>query len=221
MKNKTLTLYSAQVKIGGEEALFSLLPPDSIKKVMSRRGNRASTALGELIRLHMMRVCGAPDEVAARTHGKPYVPSRPDVGFSISHSGRLAVGALLLGDAGDKCEVGVDVESIDRENDSRRRRIADRFYTEAERRRIAYADDKAAEFYLIWTRKEAVIKYTGEGLSRALSDVDTAEPESIESVFGCRIYSRIIRDTSGTEYAFSVSVPSGIDADNIDITKIY
>ena len=213
-----LSLYSAESRVGEEEGIISLLPPDSVKKVMSRRGNRTETALGELVRLHMLDDCGAPDEIAGRAHGKPFVPSRPDIAFSISHSGRLAVGALLAGCMDGAREVGVDVELIGRGHESRLRRIAERFYTESERERIAYADDPAAEFYLIWTRKESVIKYTGEGLSRPLTDVDTTLPDN---GFGCRIFSRIIRGGDGAEYAFSVATPPGIDAENTEIIKIY
>jgi hypothetical protein len=50
-------------------------------------------------------------------------------------------------------------------------RLAARWFTEAERCVFA-ADPTAAQFLRIWTRKEAMVKYTGEGL-RALACADS------------------------------------------------
>lgn len=213
-----LSLYLAELPDAGEEhieEILDMLPPASRDKALSRKGRAAAlTALGELIRIRMMESAGAGYEVAYGEHGKPYSPGRRDVAFSISHSGRAAAGALLVG-GGD---IGIDIERIDRENDVRHERIARRFYTDAERAAIASSDDRAAAFYTVWTRKESYLKYTGDGITRPLSDIDTEHLQDVVQ------HSRIIT-AAGGEYALSLTIPACIAGsagiDSIEIDKIY
>lgn len=212
-----LSLYIAELSGEGKEEqmgrLLGLLPPESRNKVLSRRGASLLTALGELVRLRMMDAAGVGYEVAYGKNGKPYVPDADDVAFSISHSGSVAAGALLTG-GGD---VGVDIERVDRENGVRHERIAARFYTDAERAYIDASDDRELSFYTVWTRKEAYLKYTGEGITRPLTEVDTVRlPDDVSVV------SRIIEAADG-EYALSVAANAGSMPDNEDILihKIY
>ena len=102
--------------------------------------------------------------------GKPYLAadSRPDrVRFNVSHSGGLA----LLAFARER-ELGVDLE-LERpvpEAES----IAERYFSPregAELGRLPPAERPRA-FFRCWTRKEAFIKATGDGLSRPLDAFD-------------------------------------------------
>ncbi|MBQ7766205.1 MAG: 4'-phosphopantetheinyl transferase superfamily protein [Lachnospiraceae bacterium] len=95
--------------------------------------------------------------------GKPYLEEYPNVHFSLSHSGDLAV--LALSDT----EVGIDVQ----ENRGYNEKVAKRFYHKDEQKMIdcyATAEEREILFYQLWTGKEAYIKYTGEGMSRELRD---------------------------------------------------
>jgi 4'-phosphopantetheinyl transferase len=92
--------------------------------------------------------------------------------ISISHAGGLAVAAI--------CEhgpIGVDVEHIE----TRRPLlpIAKRFYSPEEYARLdgCSADERAALFHQWWTRKEAVLKATGDGLRGGLSVRVDSEPD--------------------------------------------
>jgi 4'-phosphopantetheinyl transferase len=102
----------------------------------------------------------APAEIAIRygAHGKPYVPG---LCFNISHSGGRAAIALA------QVEVGADIElPRPRRTDD----IARRFYAPGEIERLFALTDAAArqaEFFRLWTCKEAFLKATGEGLSRS------------------------------------------------------
>ncbi len=204
-----LLLYSAELTAEKAQKAFSCLPDISREKLKNRR--REGDIAGELLRLHMMEACGAPPDFALGAHGKPYSTGRPDISYNISHSRSLAVGALLTGGAG---EVGVDVEFVDRENVNRHRRIAGRFFSERERAELAGAEDTALAFYLIWTRKESYLKYTGTGFDAP--DSFLAEPGS-----GVLTKSRVIRGEDGSEYAFSVtSGACAFDTDDIFIRKI-
>jgi 4'-phosphopantetheinyl transferase len=133
-----------------------------------RPGDRARyLAAHALARL----VLGGPGRAAAaltfdRTcrcgaaHGKPVLPGGP--GFSLSHAGELVGVAVRPGGA-----VGLDVEQV--------RDLADlpamaaHVHSPSERARGA-APDRAA-FFRTWTRKEALLKATGDGLATPMTAI--------------------------------------------------
>jgi 4'-phosphopantetheinyl transferase len=87
--------------------------------------------------------------------------------FNLSHSGELALLAVTR-----RAPVGVDVELVRelRDQDA----LVKRFFSAAEQADFAKlsADDRVAAFYSIWTRKEALIKANGIGLSAPLHAFD-------------------------------------------------
>jgi 4'-phosphopantetheinyl transferase len=126
--------------------LFFELIPGADTSALSARGYDLARKLA----------CLPPDASITRDeHGKPYFDHFPDVHFNISHSGS----ALAL--AVHKAPVGVDTERIGTPDFL----IARRFFLADEQK---YVEKNAIKFYEIWTKKEAYIKYTGEGLSRPL-----------------------------------------------------
>lgn len=94
--------------------------------------------------------------------GKPRLADRTAPRFNIAHSGMLAVIAIARGD------VGIDVE--------RRKppvpEVTPDVFSALETRVIQSADDPLIAFYDIWTRKEALVKAKGTGLSESLAEVD-------------------------------------------------
>jgi 4'-phosphopantetheinyl transferase len=95
-------------------------------------------------------------------NGKPrlHPELKSDIHFNLAHSENCAVYALSR-----HCELGVDVEFSRAMSDAAS--IAERFFAENE-----YADflnidrNKQNEaFYACWTRKEAYLKLTGQGMS--------------------------------------------------------
>lgn len=110
------------------------------------------------------RRCGGP-------HGKPHLVGDAALRFSISHSGaRVAVAVARDAD------VGADVEHLDRRLnvDSMVRQVLSR----AEAAAVAglAPADRFRAFLTYWTRKEAVLKATGDGLSEPLSGLTVTEP---------------------------------------------
>lgn len=108
----------------------------------------------------------APAAVAFRygSKGKPALATPlSGLQFNASHSGALALFAFTM----DR-EIGVDVESVrpmpDRED------IARRFFCAEETAELMSLphDQRDRGFFQCWTRKEAYIKATGEGLSAPL-----------------------------------------------------
>lgn len=104
-----------------------------------------------------------PHAVAFATgpYGKPFVPAEP-LTFSMTHSGRFALVALAAA-----TPVGVDVEEVRSFPD--RDAIAERFFHPLEARELGTDanDVDEAAFFRAWTRKEAVAKALGLGLSLA------------------------------------------------------
>lgn len=101
-------------------------------------------------------------EIAKGEHDKPYFISHGEIHFNISHSGDYVIVAVA------DIPVGIDIEEKqEREFDSIGRLV----FTEAEREAFARTGDRMGEFFRIWVRKEAYIKWTGEGLSRDMRSV--------------------------------------------------
>jgi len=99
-------------------------------------------------------------------HGKPAVAApRLDgpLHFNVSHSGALALYAVTAA-----CPVGVDVERVRTVPDFER--LASQFLAPAEAGGVmALPPEKGLEgFFTCWTRKEAFLKATGEGIGRRL-----------------------------------------------------
>lgn len=103
-----------------------------------------------------------------RQHGKPRLSGRADdPGFSLTHSGQLVGVALGAG------PVGVDVEQ--------HRPLADvdglagHALSPAER---AAGPVDPATFLVTWTRKEALLKALGEGLSSPMTAITLSPPDA-------------------------------------------
>lgn len=92
-----------------------------------------------------------------------------NVTFNVTHSGGIALLAFARWR-----EVGVDVEQVRRDFDLEA--IARRFFSTHEQNQIAAlpADEKVEAFFRCWTRKEAYIKATGDGLSLPLTQFDVS-----------------------------------------------
>lgn len=101
-------------------------------------------------------------ETVRAPNDKPYFKDYPDIRFSLSHSGDVIV--LAMG----KTEVGVDIEQVKPRDYLS---IANRHFSAAEVAQINSLED----FLSLWTKKEAYLKLTGEGLS-GLSNAEVVKP---------------------------------------------
>ncbi|MDS1268909.1 4'-phosphopantetheinyl transferase superfamily protein [Lipingzhangella sp. LS1_29] len=111
-------------------------------------------------------------------HGKPY-PSGPARGLQVSltHSGDR-VGVAVLADI----EVGVDVEAVTSTRDLDR--LAEHVLTEGERIALDRVPTRQRErgFFTYWSRKEALLKATGLGLSGGLRTIEVTAPDETAAV---------------------------------------
>ena len=126
----------------------------------------ARLSLSALFLLHRAGVVGT---LTYDDNGRPYFEERT-CDFSITHTQNHVFCAILDGED-SSARVGIDAEDLDRPDLSNFADLADRWFAEGEQKRFLQSPTKET-FLRIWTRKEAYVKYTGEGL-RALSKIDT------------------------------------------------
>ncbi len=160
--------HSSLEKLDAAELVASLpFGKDEQKRLGGISNSTARTAsIASLIALKKLTDIGESntDLTVARTeHGKPYFTSLP-LCFSLTHAGGVSAAAIC-----DK-SVGIDLEFVcERKNADR---ISARFFTAHEQEEFKCADEGSAAFFSIWTKKEALAKLDGRGLS-ALSSLDT------------------------------------------------
>ena len=105
--------------------------------------------------------------------GKPFVAGGAGPAFNLSHTAGLAAVAVSR-----RCDPGLDVERLDRSPPD----PVDAFLTPAEAAWLARrpANARGLAFFRLWTLKEALIKATGEGLSRPLASFSVrADPPEV------------------------------------------
>jgi 4'-phosphopantetheinyl transferase len=105
------------------------------------------------------RYLGAPVHVTRTPTGKPEL-EESDLTVSLAHSGEVVLVAVAIG--GD---VGVDVEFLRPE--AAGWALVEQALTKRERRQLdaLIASERAESFVRQWTRKEAILKAAGTGLS--------------------------------------------------------
>lgn len=93
------------------------------------------------------------DTSFSRKNGKPY---RADCYIGVTHTDDIILVAIA------DFDFGIDCESLNRVVPNRDR-IADKYFTENER---VYINDDNTRFLEIWVKKEAYVKFNGDGLKK-------------------------------------------------------
>lgn len=93
--------------------------------------------------------------------GKPFIASHPDIHFSLSHSKNVALCAIS-----DK-PIGADVEVPRNISPS----LVSYTMNESEQEQINTSSNPTMQFLHFWTRKEALLKLTGEGIRNDMKNV--------------------------------------------------
>lgn len=141
---------------------------------MGFEGRRSEYLLSRgLLRLLLARYLGTDPsalEFGQLEHGKP-VLSNPvtDITFSISHSAGVVAHAFARGR-----RIGVDIEQL--RPGVGVEDIARRHFTATEKSGVLALPEPARTeaFFNCWTRKEAFLKATGDGLSGSLTGVEVS-----------------------------------------------
>jgi 4'-phosphopantetheinyl transferase len=120
--------------------------------------------------------------------GKPFLTDGP--AFNLSHAGGWAALAV----AHDTVDLGLDIEAHRPVEPA----VAERFFAPAEIAALAPLSGAAWQvgFFRLWTRKEAVIKALGTGLSHPLDAFDvTLGPEArLSRIEGGRVADWLLQD---------------------------
>jgi 4'-phosphopantetheinyl transferase len=151
-----------------------LVDEDRQRAMHFRRANdRDNFVLGRTVVHHLVRPQGVsvPYAFSLGRHGKPFLPDCPS--FNLSHSGSWVACAV-----GRSEPVGIDVEAFEHLQDYRDLLATTTHPAEYRSIDEAAPDRRLALFKRCWTRKEAVLKATGKGLSDDLCSIDVRLAES-------------------------------------------
>ena len=168
-RSDALHVWAARMPEGwkAEGDILSPAERERATRFVFDRGRMEYTFHHSTLRTILGRYTGvAPERVplAARPNGKPVLEAPYERWrFNLAHSG-----PVLLCAVAEACEVGVDVERVRPMPDAAQ--IAARFFAPDEREALERLDaaEREAAFFACWTRKEAFLKATGEGLRRDL-----------------------------------------------------
>jgi 4'-phosphopantetheinyl transferase len=125
--------------------------------------------------LSFYKNCAPEDIIFEYTrHKKPVLKGEPPHGvqFNLSHSGDMVALAVSCGR-----NVGIDIEKV--RDDMRESDCSPGYFSETECAAIRslHGHAKAELFFRIWTRKEALLKATGEGIGGLPGSPDILEKD--------------------------------------------
>src|SRR5271157_4761942 len=169
----------------------NMLSPDELARASRFRFSRDRqryVASRAILRMILAGYLAADPENLSFAYSKKEKPSlgpayaESNITFNLSHSGGVALFAFTRQRA-----LGIDVEQVRRDFDVEA--IARRFFSPHEQEQLAAfsGDAKFEAFFRCWTRKEAYIKATGEGLSLPLRKFDVSlAPEERDALRSTR-----------------------------------
>lgn len=120
--------------------------------------------LGYILLIHALRGEGVFKEMpefSYNEHDKPFLKNYPGWYFNISHS-KTAVCCVL-----SRKEMGIDIEEVGEYKES----LAAYICNDKELESLHDSENKADDFYKLWTRKEAVFKMIGSGITNDIKDI--------------------------------------------------
>ncbi len=165
-----VSLDSASIRV---KDLFGLLANDEANRALrfhfQRDVNRFIIVRGVLRLLMSTYIQIPPEQIKFQygARGRPFLTSDQNdssLDFNVSHSHGLALLAFTSGRT-----VGIDLEYV--RPDIAHEQVAEYFFSQQEIASLRSLSQnlQSAAFFNCWTRKEAFIKATGEGLSRPLN----------------------------------------------------
>lgn len=165
-----LELYKIELQREVSADLFQVLSQEEQRfaqmmhnEVLKKQYITVRIGLRQILALYLNKTCDAITIVKTE-YGKPYLIDYPNCHFNISHSGDfLLIAISQLG------AVGIDIEQIKSYSRDFSALVAKCFATSEQHYWHNLADnEKVAEFYRFWTRKEAFVKAVGRGLAMGL-----------------------------------------------------
>ncbi len=203
-----------------KKELLQKLPPSFYRPWLERHKSQRNdkTARASLAGLLLLQHVGKTDPLHYTKPGRPYLET-PGLDFNITHthdyvfcaieerapeepSARPLDSAEGLSPFANQPRVGLDADELRRIAGVRIFPLASRWFS-PEEYEFFLQEPNDASFLRIWTRKEALIKWTGDGM-RALRNADTFLAKNL---YGVRFYEYKIGDTQITLCCHSSSEP--------------
>lgn len=185
-----IALHRVELSAGGDEWLSDdeRERADRFRVEHARRAFVASRAALRRILGARLGVEPATLEFTLSAHGRPSLAGGR-VSFNVSHSGELGLIAVADGER----RIGVDVEQVRATSDFQA--LAARFFHPDE---AAAIGARREAFFRCWTKKEAVVKAIGQGLSHPLEtfvvDVDEDAPSPVAGIEGLTVAGLAVDD---------------------------
>lgn len=143
-------------------SLLELIEEEDRKQILRYQfwQDRQRSLLGHLLSRYaiIQEYALTNKEIQIRRHayGKPYIKDYSQIHYNISHSGEWVVVAI------GKSPIGIDVENRREDWDL----IGERVFSESEK---YWSQNSYKRKAILWTIKEAYVKYLGTGLSKSLN----------------------------------------------------
>ena len=156
-------------------ALLKEIPEEwlAVWNTSHKIGKNEKNALLSLSALSLLHRAGADGTLAYGENGRPYFEERI-CDFSLTHTQNHVFCAIIEGE--EPTRIGIDAEDLNRPDFSNLDEMTSRWFSENEQK-VFLASPTKETFLRLWTRKEAYVKYTGEGL-KVLSKIDTVSLEA-------------------------------------------
>jgi 4'-phosphopantetheinyl transferase len=156
--------------LGRYESLMSTDEKARQKRFMMAESRHQHLIARALVRTTLSRYADVPPQAwtfAPNRYGRPEIsgPIQTTLRFNVSHARGLVVCAAAW-----ECEIGVDVENVERPGEYVH--LAQRFFAASEAAHVASvpAERQRDVFFDYWTLKESYIKARGMGLALPLGD---------------------------------------------------
>lgn len=118
----------------------------------------------------------------ATAQGKPFLKDFPDWQFNLTHSSGVAALAVSI-----CCPVGIDLEELDQQFPAME--VAREFFIGEEIAWLEATDStevRTDRFFQLWTAKEAVMKFTGLGMTLEPRMIEISFDSDLEKLVGIR-----------------------------------
>jgi len=161
------------------------------RRLRSSENKKASVSVYLLLRLALLKEFGITDivEFSYAKNRKPFLRNFPKIHFNLSHSQDVA--ACVISDV----EVGVDVQQIRNVKEN----VAKRVLTDKEFDEYKSAQSQNEYFCKIWTIKESFLKWSGQGITTELRDIEAETLTDIETFRGenyfCSVCGVVLKET--------------------------
>lgn len=147
----------------GSERLYASLPGwrrEQLCRITNTKQKMLSAGAGFLLApaLGVFGINALSARVFIGEFGKPYLPDYPDVHFSLSHSGDMAMCAVA------DSPVGCDIQKLPEQSSQLSAAVAKRFFTPEEYEKVIDSAAPGTQFTRLWVMKESYVKYLGTGI---------------------------------------------------------